>query len=225
LIPFRRQLGRVARIFGYRNRFDLFNAKYLKSLGIRVDTVIDAGVDYGTIPLYQTYADAHFLLVDPRRNAPELLQYKPARYQYVNKALGAAPGFLTFREQEEGKSGLLERTPLTQSPIHAEYQVEVTTIDLLLDQIPNPGSIGIKLDTEGYELEIMKGVSKYKDAIKFVICETSVKKRFVESYQFSELVAYMLTHDLLLFNFLNPTKVNPLFYDVIFVKRDSGLFG
>jgi FkbM family methyltransferase len=225
LIPFRKPLGHLARMFGYRNRFDLFRSEYLKSLGFQVDTIVDAGVDYGTIPLYRAYADALFVLVDPRRDAPAMLQMKPGRYQYVNKALGASPGHLTFREQEEGKSSLLERTALTRSRVQAEYDVEVTTIDLLLDQIPRPGAIGIKLDTEGYELEIMKGVRKYKEAIEFVICEASIKKRFVGSYQFSELVAYMLEQDLLLFNFLNPPQPQPFFYDVIFVRRDSDLFG
>lgn len=223
LLGMRKPLRRLARMLGHRNRFDLFNSGYLQSLGFKVDTIVDAGVDYGTIPLYQAFEHALFVLVDPHRDASKMLQSKPARYKYVNKALGAAPGRLLLKEQDEGRTSLLGRTPLTASRIQAEYEVEVTTLDLLLDEVADVGQVGIKLDAEGYELEIMKGLDKYRDAVQFVICEMNVRKRFIGSYQFSELIAFMLERNLLFFNFLNPTARHPLFYDVIFVQRNSHL--
>ena len=223
LIPLRSPLRKLARVCGYRNPCDLFQKSYLQSLGFDVSTIVDVGVDHGTKELYGAFENCFFVLVDPRRNAPSLLRYKPARYIFVNKALGAKNGHLLLREQEEGKTSLLERTKLTASPILAEYEVEVTTLDTLLESVKFEGSIGIKLDTEGYEIEIMKGLEKYKDITRFVICEASIRERFVGSYQFSDLIEFMLERDFLFFNFLNPTNRRPMYYDVIFVPRTSDL--
>ena len=224
LIPLRSPLGKLARVCGYRNPFDLFQRNYLQSLCFDVSTIVDVGVDHGTKELYGAFENCFFVLVDPRRNAPSLLRYKPARYTYVNKALGAENGRLLLREQEEGKTSLLERTKLTASPILAEYDVEVTTLDTLLELIKFEGPIGIKLDTEGYEIEIMKGLEKFNNITRFVICEASIRERFIGSYQFSELIEFMLKRDFLFFNFLNPTNRRPMYYDVIFLPRTSDLF-
>jgi len=220
---FRATLGRVARQVGLRRAGGLFESQYLRSLGFEVKTVIDVGVDRGTKPLYEAFDDCLFLLVDPRRQAESLLRDKPTRYVFVNKALAATAGRLTLREQEAGKTTILERTALTAAPIVAEYQVEATTLDELLDSSDCKPPVGVKIDAEGYELEILRGLTRRWDRVAFVICEASIRKRFVGSYQLSELVCYLLKHDFMLFNFLNPAEARPRYYDLLFVPKTSRL--
>ena len=220
----RRHLALLADKYGSGRSTDLFRKAYLQSLGFDVTTIVDVGVQCGTPELYNAFPDCTFVLVDPQREAASLLRHKPAKYVFINKGLGASAGSLVLKEQAAGKTTFLQRTPLTASPILSEYEVDVTTLDQVLDSVNPAGPIGIKIDTEGYELEVIKGLNKYWNDTQFVICEASIKNRFVGSYHMSELISYMLDHNFLFFNFLNPTREQPRYYDVLFVPRGSHLF-
>jgi FkbM family methyltransferase len=221
----RETLARLARHLGYRNARGLFESDYLRSLGFNVKTVIDVGVDSGTKSLYEAFDDCLFVLVDPRREAESLLRDKPGRHVFVNKGLAAFAGRRILREQEGGKTTFLERTALTASPTIAQYAVDTTTLDeLLLDSIDCKPPFGIKIDAEGFELEILKGLTKHWGLVQFIICEASIRRRFENSYQMSELVSFMLQHDFMFFNFLSTPNQLPLYYDVLFVPRTSHLF-
>ncbi len=200
----------------------LFRAGYLNKLGFKPDTVLDIGVRHGTRQLYRAFPDAHFILVDPQKGGEALLKAKPTQYSFVNKAVGSAPGTLTLHE-EGGRSSLLERTKLTAGSVIESYDVAVTTIDAVLDEADVKGRIGLKIDTEGFELEALKGVTKYWDRIDFIICEASVRRRFVGSYQFSELVAFLLQNQFCFYNFLNEPARRPRYYDILFVPGASPL--
>jgi FkbM family methyltransferase len=217
-------IRRVARRLGYVRGRALFESDYLRSLGFDVRTVIDVGVDSGTPPLYDAFDDCLFVLVEPRREGESLLHQKPDRYLFVNKGLAAESGRRTLRQQDTGKTTFLERTALTDSPIISQYEVDTTTLDELLDSIDFSPPIGIKIDAEGYEIEILKGLTRYWDLVEFVICEANVRRRFVNSFQMSDLISFMLQHDFVFFNFLNVPNPRPLYYDVLFVPRASRLF-
>jgi FkbM family methyltransferase len=220
----RETLARLAGRLGYRRAGGLFDRDYLRSLGFDVKTVVDVGVNHGTRPLYNAFDDCQFVLVDPRRGAEALLRDKPARYVFVNKGLAASAGQLTLQEQDAGKTTFLERTALTASPTNARYEVETITFDDLLNSIDCVPPIGIKIDAEGYELEIMKGLTRHWHLVQFIICEASIRRRFEQSYQMSELISYMLEHDFMFFNFLNFVEQRPRYYDVLFLPRTSHLF-
>jgi FkbM family methyltransferase len=224
MMAVRDALARLAGRLGYRRACGLFDSEYLRSLAFDVKTIVDVGVNQGTKPLYDAFGDCWFVLVDPRRDAESFLRHKPARYVFVNKGLAATVGRRTLLEQEAGKTTFLERTPLTASPTVAEYEVETTTLDELLDLIDCEPPIGIKIDTEGYELEIMKGLTKHWDRVQFVICEASIRRRFVDSYQMSELMSHMLQHGFMFFNFLNSVNRRPRYYDILLVRKTSHLF-
>jgi len=222
---FRAALARFAKRLGLARAQDggLFEGEYLRSLGFDVRTVIDVGVDSGTKPLYDAFDGGFFVLVDPRRQVESMLRDRPSRYIFVNKALAARAGRLTLREQEGGKTTLLERTELTASPTLAQYEVDAITLDELLDRADCEPPFGVKIDAEGYELEVLRGLTRHWDKVGFVICEASISRRFVDSYQLSELVGYMLEHDFMLFNFLNAPERRPRYYDILFVPKTSRL--
>jgi FkbM family methyltransferase len=220
----RESLKRVAnRLHGLQTR-GLFESGYLKSLGFGARTIIDIGVHKGTRPLYDAFNECSFILIDPLRGIESLLEHKPARYSFINKGLAATAGTLLLHEQEAGKTTFLERTALTASPTVAQYEVETTTLDQVLDSIHFDPPIGIKIDTEGYELEVLKGLTRYWNVVEFIICEASIRRRFKASYQMSELVSYMAERGFLLFNFLNPVEPRPRYYDILFIHETNSLF-
>ncbi|MFN2260351.1 MAG: FkbM family methyltransferase [Parasphingopyxis sp.] len=188
-----------------------------------VDTVFDIGVFKGTPELYAAFEQSHFVLVDPIRNAPDRLKIKPARYTYVNRALGAEPGMLTLDEMGP-KTGLQQRTPLAEGKLRNQYEVEVVTLDTVIDEHAPEGTIGLKIDTEGFEEEVIKGLVRHSDRVTFAICEASIRRRFVGGYRFSDLIIAMRERGLEFFNILNQTQAFPRCYDLLFLRHDHPMF-
>lgn len=202
----------------------LFTPRYLRKIDPGVASIIDVGVNHGTPALYRAFGRLPFLLVDPQRDADARLTVRPRDYRFANLALGAAPGTLTIHE-EGGRSTALERTALTKARDTETYQAEVTTLDRLIDLYAPAGPIGLKIDTEGYELEVLKGLDRHAASIGFVICECSVRRRFVGGYAMADLVGALKAKGFDIFNFLNPPKEKPNFYDLLFLRSDHPLFG
>ena len=87
------------------------------------------------------------------------------------------------------KSSFLERTALTATGDALETRrVPVTTLDALRDAHELVPPFGLKLDTEGFELDAVRGASGFLEDTLFVIAEVSVAPRFAGGYAFDELV-------------------------------------
>lgn len=197
----------------------------LESLNLSPSLVVDVGVQGGTPWLYETFSHTPFLLVDPQRGGTERLQYRPKDFTFLNIGLGDKPGTLDLRE-EGAKSTFLARTGQTAGDDKLDrYSCEIRTLDQVLDEhLPAEKSFGLKLDTEGFELEIMAGLSKYLDHVEFVIAEVSVLDRFVDSYNFSDLIAVFREKNLRFYNIINPASRRVRYYDCLFLKSDNPLF-
>jgi FkbM family methyltransferase len=202
----------------------LFNPRYLRKIDPGVASIVDVGVNHGTPALYRAFARLPFLLVDPQQDADARLRIRPHDYRFANVALGAHPGAVAIHE-EGGRSTALERTAATRVRDTETYQAEVTTLDLLLDAHRLPGPIGLKIDTEGYELEVLKGLERHIGDIGFIICEASIRRRFVGGYAMADLVGALKAKGFDVFNFLNAPKEKPNFYDLLFLREDNPLFG
>ena len=84
---------------------------------------------------------------------------------------------------------------------------------------------GMKVDTEGNELEVIRGASRFLLDTEFVIAEVSVAKRFEGSYLFEEFVLEMLKNGFYVFEFLtNRENVNTgtRFVDIAFLNSKFG---
>jgi hypothetical protein len=83
----------------------------------------------------------------------------------------------------------------------------------------------VKLNTEGYELEIVRGMTETARRLGFLICEISAMNRFEGSYDFSEPVAELSALGLRFYNFLNKPRARPRkFYDCMFLQRNDPFF-
>ena len=202
----------------------LFESGYLAGLGLAAETILDVGVRTGTKELYDAFPERRFVLIDPQRGGEALLEARPRHYRFLGQALGRQPG--RARLSDDGaKSSLLERTALTADGPVARYDVEVTTLDVVIGGLDGVGPVGIKLDTEGFEAEIVAGLDLQRDRVEWVICEASIRARFVEGYGFSDLVASMRDKGFMFYNVLGRLQRRPLFYDVLFLRAGHPLFG
>lgn len=200
-------------------------AAVLRAMGRKPDAIIDVGVRWGTPWLYDVFADLPFVLVDPQEGGEALLTSRPKAFVFVNKAAGRVPGRLTLHEQG-AMSTFLVRTKLTEVPTRKSYEVEMTTLDELIDaHLPAARRIGLKIDTEGFEMDVIAGLDRHLPRIDFIVSEASVLNRFEDSYNFSELVAELWRKGLRFYNLLSETgALAPRVHDCIFLPTNDPAF-
>jgi FkbM family methyltransferase len=220
-----KDFSKLAKSRGYT--MDLPLSKILDAQRFAVDEVIDVGVHAGTQWLYEQFPAASFVLVEPIPDAETLLKWKPETYTYVNCGLGAQPGQLTLnRYHNEKLNSFLEIHNIAKNvpqrrQLAETVDVPIRTLDDTIEEYCTSDNIGVKIDTEGFELEVVRGLEKHKERVSFIIAECSVVRRHHDSYQFSDLVAELRAKDFYFLNVMNPLQTTAQFYDAIFVHGED----
>ncbi|WP_172327110.1 FkbM family methyltransferase [Mangrovicoccus sp. HB161399] len=199
----------------------------LSGLGMAPDAVLDIGVARGTPQLYDAFPDAAFLLVDPRPGFAERLAFRPERFAALTAAVGAEAGRMRL-EDRGGHSSLNRRIDRGDAPPVASYDVDVVTLDGMIASLglAPEATVGIKLDTEGHELDAIRGLTRDLERIAFIACEVSVLDRFVGGYTFAELVALLDQKGFRFYAVMStPRPRRPLrFLDCLFLRHDDPRF-
>lgn len=159
-------------------------------------TLIDVGVAHGTPQLYNAFPDAYLVLIEPLDEFTESINNWLAsrRGEHVRCALGATEGTLQMSVEHNklSKSSLVNRDILTAEKHGTELrEVSILTLDQIVASKEWAGPFGLKIDTEGYELEVVRGATKVLRECQFVIAEVSGGPRFTNSYRFAEFIAAM----------------------------------
>ncbi len=211
-----------------QNRFVGGEVKSLPEV-LSAEVLVDVGVAGGTPWLYEAFPNAELILVEPLNVVPTLKDVlKDRDYRLFECAAGSSPGEveINYVKEKPSLSSILDRTKLTQTRHAAEKKkVLVRPIDDILKEAKCGGkTAGIKIDTEGYELEVLMGAVDTLKNCNFVICEASVEKRFEGSYNFTELVVFMHKQGFILtkvLNFNRDGKGIIRMADVLFQKVDK----
>jgi FkbM family methyltransferase len=187
--------NRALNAFGYtleRVRFqDPF--AYLPDLG-PVRTIIDVGVARGTPGLYRAYPNAYLILVEPNPIFHPVLQdfLRKSRAGELHTLAAGARSDRVMLTLAGTKSSLLERATLTTTTQgHEHREVEVQRLDDILTPEKLARPVLLKIDTEGYELETLRGLGQLSYSIDYVVLEASVVERFVGSYRLVDLIREM----------------------------------
>lgn len=122
------------------------------------------------------------------------------------------------------KSSFQDRTRLTERPARLEErEIEIVPLDQILateDAIVAP--IALKIDTEGFELDVVRGATELLKQTCLLIAEVSIAKRFEDSYNLEEFIAEMDGHGFYLFELLRAKhlKRSPgtKFADMVFLN-------
>jgi FkbM family methyltransferase len=204
---------------------------YIRRLGFRPQTIIDVGVAHGTPQLYAAFPDAQLILVEPLSEyfgeIERLLERR--RGVHIPAAAGSSEGELELgvepRWTERSSHYLghpLEKTGDTVTP----RRVQVTTIDRIIADHTFPGPFGLKIDTEGAELEIIRGAAATLERTLFVIAEVGVlHDRFESSYSFAQFIAAMDQAGFEVCDLLGIGRApssHVVDVDLVFQRRDNG---
>lgn len=198
----------------------------LKQLGFNPATILDIGAYKGdwTAAAHTLFPDARILMIEGQRGLePELAKTKDRipGADYRIALLGSRAEEVTFNIYDTASSVLTETNDTGARP-------ETRTLELLDEVVPATGFLRfdmIKLDTQGYELEILRGGATVLSTAEAVLLEVS----FLDIYQGCPLV-----HDVLAFmhergfavydicSLMHRPYDGALFQsDLLFLKRDS----
>jgi hypothetical protein len=123
------------------------------------------------------------------------------------------------------RSSLARRTAATAAtasgaPLEPR-SVPVVTLDDLARERSLVAPFGLKLDTEGFELEVLRGARRFLEDTLFVVAEVSITRRFEGGYTFAQFIAEMDQRGFRLVTFLDLVGLRRpelLYVDAVFVR-------
>lgn len=205
-----------------------FNSNYLSKI-CNPRIVVDVGVGHGTYSLYKAYPNAHFLLFEPLLEFKDSIKKIKDNYscEVYYKALGEKFSKIEINVDKKKltKSSFAQRLQLTKTGNPLEKrEVDVITLNSLFSKMSlMEGPILLKIDTEGNELAILRGATKFLKLVDTVILEVSIAKRFHNSYEFEDVIYFMNENGFYLYSFLEIFSVNkelrPRYADIVFKYR------
>lgn len=194
----------------------------LKSRGLRPATIIDVGVKFGTHGLYDVFDSVQYLLVDPLTENEPFMKAIASRVENVKYelcALGDAAGELEISVYDDGNASFCYMSE------HRERRsVRIKTLDSLAEEHGVVGPVVLKVDTEGFELNVLRGAEQVLKMSDLVVLEVAfIPPQGVP--EFCEISEFMNTHGFALYDILG-LRERPIdgalgLGDVAYVKKDG----
>lgn len=161
----------------------------LERLGFIPDVVFDIGVATGTPELYRAFPKAKYLLIDPLpQSMPYMRQWaRVLTAEIHNVALGESDDELAMdvRNDIGGSSFFKSVSPVETQQI----TVKVRRFDSLFPEIQSRTLV--KIDVQGAELMVLKGMGRLLDAVEVFIIETRSLLTSVGAPHMLEVVGFM----------------------------------
>ena len=142
------------------------DAAFFKQVLRPGELVFDVGANYGEKSAALLEAGARVIAFEPQPDCfAELVSRcgSNPNLTVLQKAVGAKSGQARFFVREKrGTSGLMQQW---EGTVESEITVEVTTVQQAIEQYGKPGYV--KIDVEGFELEVLKGLQESVPLISF----------------------------------------------------------
>jgi FkbM family methyltransferase len=201
--------------------------RQLASANLVPKTVIDVGVAEGTPWLYENYPEAKFFLFDP---TPQSLPHMRAWSKHLNAdifniGLSDHDGLasLDVRPQQPSDSSLFRQLDSTMSP-HV-IEVDVRRFDTINLKFARPALM--KIDVQGAELMVLKGMGDRIGAIDCFVIETNLIATLQDIPEFEEISHFLGSKGFSLFDIVSlirrPLDGAASQIDAVFVPSDSAL--
>jgi FkbM family methyltransferase len=184
----------------------------LPTLAPAPDLIIDVGASGGTPGLYKAFPMCRFVLIDAIAENRPALEAFGQKYDIsvIISGVGASAGALTLNiagNRSGSRSSFLKRQGTFEDDPVRPRQVAVARLDALVAR--GPASIGLKLDVEGFEREVLVGAEALMPSVRWIVAEVSMAPRFDGDPMFAGV--YELTRS---YGFL--------FRDIVEIRRNRG---
>lgn len=203
----------------------------LRRIGIRPRTVFDVGVAGGTPELYQTFPESHFVLVEALDENEEHLQriVRQVDGEYVLAAAAAESGTINIKispDPDEHWNSTIFRTPDTDARGWVDHEVPAVRLDDVAQERGLEGPFLVKVDTEGSELEVLKGAEHVLEDTPAVVLEVTLIDYFERGPRFADVVAFMATRGFAAYDivagFNRPSDGALWLVDMVFLRERAG---
>ena len=204
--------------------------KRIRKAGILPSQIVDVGASKGvwTLECMSVFPDAFYFVVDPLEENWAFLEKLTMTYPSVRAwkgALGPDHGYLTMHIHGD-QSSFLESEysdPLGSS----RKEVEMRPLDSFLCSPLKPPDL-IKIDVQGFELEVLKGAEKCLSSCEILLLEVSFYKIYRNSPLAHDVIAFLRERGFRIFDICTyaqrPYNGALCQSDMVFAKNNSRLF-
>lgn len=202
----------------------------LKRLGWQPKLCIDVGAFQGgwAYMFHTVFPETNILMVEAQESKRATLQQAssaaPNRLRYEIALLGPRDNEeVQFVEMAEGSSVFEESSPFPRKKVAKK----LTTLDTLLQRHPDFMQAQIlKLDTQGYELEVLKGAPNLLKNVGVILLEVSLIPINARAALFADVVPVMTAHGFKLFDYCGQVRRRDGVLwqiDLLFLHSRSGI--
>ena len=175
----------------------------LKSLGI--NTIIDVGANRGQFltEYIKHFPDAQFFCFEPLTTEINELENVAKKFKnnivVVNSALGNREGKILFHQHSHSSSSSILTTTnnckdlFPQTKDQKDIEISITTLDNYFEDKLNSNykNILLKIDVQGFELEVLKGAQKTLNMISACLLEINFTNLYKNQASFNELYEFL----------------------------------
>lgn len=218
------RLGSKKRLFTPL-RFTMEEAlQHLSSLDYSPSIIIDVGAADGTPALLNVFSDARYLWIEPLKEFERRLEELSERYngQFIIAAAGKFQGVSTIRISPDLYGSSLAYDNSKTSVLR---EVNMIKLDDLIETYDLRSNILLKIDVQGYELDVLEGARKLLLTCEVVILETSLFSVSRHSPDFYDVIDYMKKQSFVVYDIFDghnrPFDGALAQKDVLFVKENG----
>lgn len=203
--------------------------KNLIKLGYRPSVIYDIGAYSGewTKAVRKLFPHANIVMFEAQNSKEDLLKTlasQDKKISYCLALLGASENeAIVFNEYETASSVLTEHHDTGARTVTKQMQ----TLDALMEKQNLPAPDFMKLDTQGYELEILKGGLKALNHAEVVLMEVSLIDIYKNCPLLKDVVVFMDEHNFQLYDISSlmrrPLDQALFQIDALFVRKTSKL--
>jgi FkbM family methyltransferase len=217
------QIVRKSIVVGFRPAL-----QRIKALGVEPATIFDIGVAYGTPELYAEFANGRYFLIDP---LPHSLPYMRRWAQKLdasiyNLGLGETEGELQISVQKDIGGSTLYRE-LGSADTIGTVRVPIRRFDSLFQPADLASPCLVKIDVQGAELAVLRGMGKLIQNVDLLIVEVSSIVTLEGAAHMFETIDYMRQNGFTIYDICGlgrrPLDNALAQLDLVFCKNDSRL--
>ena len=200
---------------------------HLKSMGFNPGLIIDVGAADGTPPLQDSFPGSSFFWVEPLQEFQPQLEAlkKRLRGEYLIAALGKLPGTMKINISSDKVGSSILNSPDQSIDNGNGREIKIDTLENVAREkkFDQYKSILLKIDVQGFELEVLEGAGNFLDNIEVIILEVSFFNFLKDCPDFYDVIVYLKKRGFVVYDIvggINRPKDMALGQkDLIFVKE------